>query len=149
MYAVLSRCLILTPRLYVLTQLAQVHMRWVTNRAGEQYLIAEDFRQFVRSGMAVAGVRDRVGVYIASDSSVRIAQLTAALVGLKDNLHIYSAPISSFTSDGSTHDALFEALVLSQCDDFIATAGSTFSHFASALGANVPVVVGGSVNVTS
>ena len=124
-------------------------MRWVTNRAGEQYLIAEDFRQFVRSVIAVAGVRDRVGVYIASDSSVRISQLAEALIRLKDNWHIYSAPISSYTSDSSTHDALFDALVLSQCDDFIATAGSTFSHFASALGAHVPVVIGGSVCVTS
>jgi hypothetical protein len=122
-------------------------MRWVTDRAGEQYLIPEDLEQFVRAVAFIAASRSSVGIYIASDSARHINLLAAALVQFNWNWHIYRSPISSHTSDGSTYDALFDSLTISRCDDFIATAGSTFSHFAAALGAHVPVVVGGSVCV--
>jgi hypothetical protein len=122
-------------------------MRWVASRAFEQYLIPEDLQMFAQAVAAVAGRRGSVGVYIASDSQDHATRLTRALRRRNSAWVIYRPPISSHTSDGSTYDALFDALVLGGCDDFIATAGSTFSHLASALGAHVPVVVGGSVCV--
>jgi hypothetical protein len=122
-----------------------VHMRWVTNHAGEQYLIPEDFHQFVQSAATIAASHSSVGIYIASDSAAQVSRLIDALRRLNQSWQVQSAPVGSYTSDGSTFDALFDALVLGQCDDFIATAGSTFSHFAAALGAHLPVVIGGSV----
>ena len=122
-----------------------IHMRWVTNHAGEQYLIPEDFHQFVQSTATIAASHISVGIYIASDSAAHVSRLIAALHRLNHSWQVQSAPVGSYTSDGSTFDALFDALVLGQCDDFIATAGSTFSHFAAALGAHLPIVIGGSV----
>ena len=120
-------------------------MRWVANHAGEQYLIPEDFHQFVQSTATIAASHISVGIYIASDSAAHVSRLIAALHRLNRSWQVQSAPVGSYTSDGSTFDALFDALVLGQCDDFIATAGSTFSHFAAALGAHLPIVIGGSV----
>jgi hypothetical protein len=120
-------------------------MRWVTNRDFDQYLVPEDFPQFVRAVAAAAGRRSSVGVYIASDSHEHIARIKNALLAVNSDWNIHHAPFASHTSDASTYDALFDALVLAQCDDFIATAGSTFSHLAAALGALVPIVIGGSV----
>jgi hypothetical protein len=120
-------------------------MRWVAHHAAEQYLIPEDLHQFAHSAATLASGRASVGIYIASDSAAHAARLASALYQRNHTWHIKSAPVGSYTSDGSTVDALFDALVLGMCDDFIATAGSTFSHFAAALGAHLPVVVGGSV----
>ncbi len=122
-------------------------MRWVTNKDFDQYLIPEDLRQFAHAVLAIAGNRRSVGIYVASDSHVHVLRLKNTLLELNSNWKIHQAPFGSHTSDGSTYDALFDALVLGSCDDFIATAGSTFSHFAAALGAHVPVVIGGSVCV--
>lgn len=122
-----------------------IHMRWVTSHAGEQYLIPEDFHEFVQCASRIAANRISVGIYIASDSAAHASRLISALQQKNPSWYLQSAPVGSHTSDGNTFDALFDALVLSQCDDFIATAGSTFSHFAAALGAHLPVVIGGSV----
>lgn len=122
-----------------------IHMRWVTSHAGEQYLIPEDFHQFVQCASRIAANRISVGIYIASDSDAHASRLISALQQKHSSWYLQRAPVGSHTSDGNTFDALFDALVLSQCDDFIATAGSTFSHFAAALGAHLPVVIGGSV----